>query len=212
MCFSAEVSFTAAGALAAAGIYLGTKFWGDRRFMIAITPLLFAIQQFAEGWLWVGLTSGQYPNGWTLFAQYTYLFFAYMLWPVWIALAALAAETVLKKRLWLQVILTIGCMLFAFNGAYLAYGEPIRASIVGHSISYGHAAPYLAILYAAIVTLPFFISSLPNMKIIGALVALTFAIAYIVYTYGFTSIWCFAAAITTLLLLIFLKKDSTSSR
>ncbi len=207
MCFSAEVSFTSAALLGAAGFYLGHMFWGDRRFLVAITPLLFAVQQFAEGWLWVGLTDHGYPQLWSLFAEYVYLFFAYMFWPVWVPFAGLVAERVPERKKWLKLVLGLGLLLFIFNGIFLIHSYPITASVVGNSIGYGPAATLLALIYGFVVISPFFITSISRMKFVGFLVALFFVIAFFAYTYAFTSLWCFAAALTTLLFLIALKKD-----
>lgn len=207
MCFSAEVSFTSAALLGAVGLYLGRKFWGDRCFLISITPLLFALQQFAEGWLWVGLTQHSYPDLLSLFAEYVYLFFAYMFWPVWIPFAGLVAERDSERKKWLKIVLAVGLLLFIFNGIYLIHTYPVTASVVGHSVSYGPAATLLAIIYGLVVVSPFFITSLPRMKVVGLLVAGSFIISFLVYTYAFTSIWCFVAALTTFLFLITLKRE-----
>ena len=64
----------------------------------------------------------------------------------------------------------------------------------------------LALVYGFVVVAPFFISSLKGLKIAGALIALSFLIALFAYNYAFTSLWCFVAALTTLLFLITLKR------
>lgn len=206
MCFSAEASFISAALLGAAGLYLGNKFWKDRRFLIAITPFMFAIQQAAEGFLWLGLDGGAYPTAWAFFAQYTYLFFAYLFWPIWIPSIALNAEVGSRRRKWLKFVLLVGVLVAMFNGFYLFTTFPIQAQVVHHSISYGSKGSMLAFVYGFSVVAPFFISSLKGLKIVGALIALSFLIALFAYTYAFTSIWCFVAVLTTLLFLITLKR------
>ena len=167
MCFSAEASFIAATFLGAAGLYLGYQNWNKSTFWLAITPLFFALQQFSEGWLWLGLNQGTYPDFSSLFAQYVYLFFAYLFWPVWVPSVALTAEPVKKKATWLKAILLLGFVIFLFNGIDLIKSYPILAKVVGHSIRYGQVTYWMACIYAAVVIAPFFIISIPRMKWVG---------------------------------------------
>ena len=55
MCFSAEVSFVAAASLVPAGGLAVRKAWQtDRSYVpFAILPVLFGLQQLAEGMVWV---------------------------------------------------------------------------------------------------------------------------------------------------------------
>ena len=60
MCFSAEASFAVAAVLLPAGVY-GTSIVATKRpayLPLAITPIIFSFQQFAEGLVWVGLARG----------------------------------------------------------------------------------------------------------------------------------------------------------
>jgi hypothetical protein len=57
MCFSAEASFGLSVALLSGGVYCVKNAFSKNRLLlpVAIIPLLFAIQQFSEGWVWIGL-------------------------------------------------------------------------------------------------------------------------------------------------------------
>jgi len=206
MCFSTEASFISAALLGAAGLYLGNKFWKDRRFLIAITPFMFATQQASEGFLWLSLDGGTYPTAWAFFAQYTYLFFAYLFWPIWVPYAWLKAEVGGERKKLLKFVLLLGLFVALFNGIYLFWSFPIKAHIVQHSISYGGESSMLAFVYGFVVVAPFFISSIERLKIPGGLIALSFLIALFAYNYAFTSLWCFVAALATLLFLVTLKR------
>lgn len=82
MCFSATASFAVAGALGVAGALSVYKTKKQFHLFFSAIPLLFATQQAAEGFVWLGL-NGVCPQLLTT-AMYTFLFFAFIFWPFWI--------------------------------------------------------------------------------------------------------------------------------
>ena len=82
MCFSAPASFLSGSVLIGIDIYclhhLRKK---DKKYLLfALIPLFFGIQQFIEGFIWLGINGGQHTITKTL--AYLYLFFAFSFWPV----------------------------------------------------------------------------------------------------------------------------------
>jgi len=75
MCFSATASFTAGATLSALGIATLTQIRSRRELLLGSFPLLFAIQQFFEGlvWLTIEQTSLNTINS---LLTYSFLFFA----------------------------------------------------------------------------------------------------------------------------------------
>ncbi len=55
MCFSATANFVGSGVLAAVGVVTLTKVKHRRELLFATLPTLFAIHQFIEGFVWLGL-------------------------------------------------------------------------------------------------------------------------------------------------------------
>src|SRR5580700_10894395 len=55
MCFSAAANFVGSTALAAVGVVTLTKVKHRRELLFASLPVLFAIHQFIEGFVWLGL-------------------------------------------------------------------------------------------------------------------------------------------------------------
>ena len=55
MCFSATANFVGSTALGAVGVVTLTKVKHRRELLFASLPLLFAIHQFIEGFVWLGL-------------------------------------------------------------------------------------------------------------------------------------------------------------
>src|SRR3954463_13957598 len=84
MCFSAPASFASAAVLPAAGIVSLRTARTPAQLPFAAIPLLFAVQQAAEGVFWLTL-----PEGGSPLAGYTFLVFAQVLWPTWVPLAIL---------------------------------------------------------------------------------------------------------------------------
>ena len=55
MCFSATANFVGSGVLGAVGVVTLTKVKHRRELLFAALPTLFAIHQFIEGFVWLGL-------------------------------------------------------------------------------------------------------------------------------------------------------------
>lgn len=208
MCFSPEASFTAGAVLTIAGIVLTNKFHDSKLILLALIPLFFGLQQLSEGVVWVALRNGWYPDVYSLAAQDTYLFFADMLWPVWLPLAFGIVEKVLWRKIVFGILLLLG-IAFALKIADISivYGTG-QATVINHSINYGESPSPYRIVYAIITLLPFLLTSIPKMWILGIVYLVAFTIAEISYTYAFVSIWCFVAAIITIGLFVLLYKNA----
>jgi hypothetical protein len=55
MCFSATANFVGSGFLGAVGVITLTKVKHRRELLFAALPTLFAVHQFIEGFVWLGL-------------------------------------------------------------------------------------------------------------------------------------------------------------
>src|SRR5246500_554976 len=55
MCFSATANFVGSGVLGAVGVCTFTKVKHRRELLFAALPMLFAVHQFIEGFVWLGL-------------------------------------------------------------------------------------------------------------------------------------------------------------
>lgn len=198
MCFSAQASFAAAAFLGAVGI--ATIRVGASRglLLIGMIPLLFSIQQLSEGLLWLNLTQ--------TVMQYTFLFFAFFVWPIWAPLSLAVAEKEKGRRYMIYFFLACGVILSLLN-AYFAFQTPATVQIVNHSLQYRGSIPRQEYIYPLIVILPCFISSLLHAWLFGVLLAITYAIAYYFYTETFVSVWCFFAAIISICLYKVLKDN-----
>jgi hypothetical protein len=197
MCFSTEASFTAAVVLAATGVATLKHISSRSQFFLAAIPLLFAIQQFSEGLVWLHLSHYIGSHAFFVNTQRAFLTFAFLIWPIWIPLSFLMIETIPWRRILLFINLLCGLTLSIVTLTY-AVKENISVQVIQHSLQYMGHVPNQAFLYPVIVLLPMLISSFKNAWIFGILVALGYVIADYFYTYTFASVWCFFAAIVSI--------------
>ena len=61
MCFSAAANFVGSGVLGTVGILTLTKVKHRRELLFASLPVLFALHQFIEGFVWLGLDGALSP-------------------------------------------------------------------------------------------------------------------------------------------------------
>jgi len=202
MCFSATASFAAAGVLAGSGILTLRKAMPARR-MIAGVPALFAAQQFAEGCVWLAVGNLGYEH-WVPFFSYTFLFFAFVVWPIWIPAALCYAERVRTLKSSLRFFTAWGAAVATY-GLYMLFTHPISARILDFHIKYDlgrfdtSAGALHLLLYTVAIAAPFFVSSLRYTKLFG-----TTLLGLLAFTYWFlpavlTSVWCFFAAVLSVL-------------
>ena len=90
MCFSATASFAAGGLLLGVGSLTLRRARTPRERPFAAIPLLFAIQQFIEGVIW--LTFSREAPLLNTVMTHAYSFFSHVLWPVYVPVAVLLIE------------------------------------------------------------------------------------------------------------------------
>src|SRR5688572_15982016 len=83
MCFSAEASFVASACLGAAGIVSLKVNKEPGQVLLAVIPLIFSVQQLAEGMLWLSFSHPDFLVS-RQFFTYSFLVFSLMVWPVWL--------------------------------------------------------------------------------------------------------------------------------
>jgi hypothetical protein len=204
MCFSATASFVAGVSLSTVGVATMRK--TDRRSEIpfASIPLLFGVQQLIEGMLWL---SFQYDLP-ILKVTTTYLFtlFSHVLWPVFVPLSISLLEQVLwrKRVIWLFLIMGIAVSLYNLSVivTYPVISE-VNCNIV-YALPQFHSLQVI-MLYLAATCAGCFFSSHRLIKVFGFLAVVLFLVAYWFYTVAFLSVWCFFAAILSVVIYLHCK-------
>lgn len=96
-------------------------------------------------------------------------------------------------------------------GLYLLYSivtRPLVAEVVGAHIAYSSPHFYLApvmVLYLAATCVSCFVSSHGFVRLFGVLALVSFVAAYLVHVTTLVSVWCFFAAILSLLIFCHLR-------
>jgi hypothetical protein len=184
---------------------------------MALIPVFFAAQQFAEGLVWHGLShdDASLVEG----ASVAYLFFAMAFWPFWMPLCFACSE---KRRATAWLLGTMTFVSLAWTWLYLPIfltpHESLTTKIVQHSIRYAPGAlPGYDLAppwawrsgYLMLVAVPVLISCFRKQthrsdtvaSSLGAVALLaSFALCYYLYWEVFVSLWCFLAAVLSLML------------
>lgn len=212
MCFSATASFTAGSALLAVGAFTAHRSQGRRELPLALVPLLFGVQQMSEGALWLALDRDlPTVQAW---ATYIFSFFSHAFWPIFVPFAILAVEAHRRRRQALTVFLVLGVTV----GLYLLYflvRFPVVAARRESSIVYESPHFYLAgvmVLYLLATCVSGLFSSHHCIRIFGALAFVLAIVAYQVSVQTFVSVWCFFAAVLSLLIVIHFSGSMRSKR
>ena len=91
MCFSATASFGSGAVLAVIGVVTLKITRKPSHLVFAFIPVLFAIQQISEGFVWLSLQNNEYAK-WQTIPIHIFMVFAHIVWPFWITLSAWLLE------------------------------------------------------------------------------------------------------------------------
>jgi len=209
MCFSATANFVGSTALGAVGVVTLTKVKHRRELLFASLPILFAIHQFIEGFVWLGLDGKLSPQV-THDMGAAFMLYAQGLLPFLLPLSVLLFEPDGKgrRRMLPFVAIGVGTTLYIL-WALTAY--PTQIFVKGNSIVYINDATNntaVAMLYVLATCGSLFVSKERPMVIFG-LANLTILLVVMAFKrYAFTSLWCAYAAIASVIILAYFWKSS----
>ncbi len=200
MCFSAPASFIASGGLAILG---GASLVAAKKEdkILAAIPFLFAIQQFFEGIQWLYLGSGSS----SLFAGYGFLFFAFVLWPLYVPSAVYILDK--DKRKITSIFLAIGAIV-AFYFIWLIPTQSLSIHRFPSCITYSFDFPFggwVNVLYMLAIFGPLLTSSHHIFKWYGVVIIFFAIISWLFFVVAFISVWCFFAAIVSSMFFFYIK-------
>lgn len=209
MCFSAPASFVAGTVLSAIGVATIKRVERRTELPLALIPLLFGIQQLVEGVLWLTLSRDAPVLRQTL--TYVYSVFSHVWWPIYVPFAVGMLESTPWRKRTLIAFQVAGLVV----GLYLLFiivTQPIVAEIDGghivRHIVYVSPHFYLApvmVLYLAATCVSSFISSHPFVRLFGVLALVSFIAAYLFYSRALVSVWCFFAAVLSIVIYVHLR-------
>ncbi len=204
MCFSATANFVGSGVLGAVGVVTLTKVKHRRELLFASLPLLFAIHQFIEGFVWLGLDGILSP----VVAHdmgAAFMLYAQGLLPFLLPLSVFLFEPDAKSRGRMLPFLVLGgATTLYILWALTAY--PLQLYVKGNSIVYINQATNnttVALLYVIATCGSLFCSKIRMMIVFGGANLIILLIVMAFKRYAFTSLWCAYAAVASVIILAY---------
>ena len=208
MCFSAVANFTGSGVLATIGVLTLTRVKHRRELLFASLPTLFAVHQFTEGFVWLGLDGVLSPAVTHAMAA-AFMLYAQGLLPFLLPLSVLLFEPDARSRRRMLPFLVVGCLTALYIlWALIAY--PTQTFIRANSIVYINPATnnsVVAVLYVIATCGSLLVSKVKDMVIFGLANVTILLVVMAVKRYAFTSLWCAYAAVASVIILAYFWKS-----
>jgi hypothetical protein len=209
MCFSATANFVGSGVLGAVGVVTLTKVKHRREFLFASLPTLFAIHQFTEGFVWLGLDGILSPTV-THNMGAAFMLYAQGLLPFPVPLSVMLFEPNKESRRRMLPFVVIG----GATTLYVLWGltaYPTDIYVRDNSIVYINRATnniFVAVLYVIATCGSLFFSKIRMMVVFGAANLAILLIVDAIKRYAFTSVWCAYAAVASVIILVYFWRSS----
>jgi len=208
VCFSATANFVGSGVLAAAGVVTLTRVKHRRELLFAALPTLFAIHQFIEGFVWLGL-DGILSPAVTHDMGAAFMLYAQGLLPLLLPLSVFQFEADRKSRQrMLPFVVLGGATTLYILWALTAF--PTEVYVRGNSIVYINQATNnlaVAVFYVIATCGSLFFSKIRMMVLFGAANLVILLVVMEVRRYAFTSLWCAYAAVVSVIILAYFWKS-----
>lgn len=212
MCFSAGASFAVGAGLLGPGYFAISRTESRGMLAFASTPIVFSFHQIAEGCLWLSLKNPDFAS-WYKPALYGYSFISQPLWPIWVPLIMWLMETDKRRKKILYYFLLLGGAS-SFYMLYCLVRYDISAVAEHGHIRYYRDFPHLNIMrplnFVTIAVTPF-LSTLRQTKLLAAAMMASLIMTYFFFTNYLISVWCFFAAILSLLIILVIEANKKSA-
>jgi hypothetical protein len=204
VCFSAAANFVGSGVLGTLGVITFTQVKHRRELLFAALPTLFAIHQFIEGFVWLGL-DGVLSPAVTHATAAAFMLYAQGLLPFLLPLSVLLFEPTVKCRRRMLPFLVVGTGTALYIlWALTAYS--LQVYVKNNSIVYINQATNntaVAVLYVIATCGSLFFSKIKDMIAFGAANLIILLVVMAVKRYAFTSLWCAYAAAASVIILVY---------
>lgn len=211
MCFSAEASFVAAAAVGSVGVVGLRSVREPRDLVLATLPLAFAVHQAAEGVTWRLLAaSGQ--GTCTGASVVAWVVFAWALVPVWLALGITLVERDARRARTMWALVVVGLVTMPVWLWQALSAQVYARPLAGH-LEYPLPSPdvsWLIPAYLLVALLPPLLSSHPWLRRLGLAGLGSAVVMLAVSLLAWPSLWCFAAAVASVLIVAHLRSLSPS--
>jgi hypothetical protein len=208
VCFSASANFIGSAVIGAIGVATIAEVKHRRELLFAAMPCLFALHQFTEGFVWLGL-DGRLPSMVTHDVAAAYILYAQGLLPFLLPLSVLLIEPTRARRRRMLDFSLLGAALTV----YLLWGliaYPLHVSASHHGIVYTNpitTTTVVAVLYVIATCGALFFSGFRTLVILGGLNLIGLLVVMVVRRYEFTSLWCAYAAVVSAIIYFFFRQS-----
>ncbi|MES2145248.1 MAG: DUF6629 family protein [Pseudomonadota bacterium] len=208
MCLSAGVSFAASVVLTVGGVAITRTAWQrNRRYLpLALMPVFAGIQQFSEGYVWLGMTGGNPLE--VVWGAMGFMFFTWFMWPVWIPFCVYVLEPGYSRRKpWFLALALIG-LLFGLL-LYVPHGfstDMVVVEINNQSLAY-EKSMWLDFMmprwltntiYVALIIIPPALSYYRHMRHFALTLVAVVVVDIVLLQYAYISFFCLLAGLATL--------------
>jgi hypothetical protein len=208
MIFMAVMNFTLSGAIFVVGILTLRKVSQPKEVVFASLPLLFALHQFTQGFVWLGMDGLINPRALQM-AETIFVFYAQGILQFLVPLAV----WLLEPNGWRKTFIALLMYLGAFLTAYSLWGlsiAPTEVSVVNGVLYYKNPVTdqlWLGLGYVLTTCGSLILSRSIAIQLFGWLNFAALVAIYFINPYGFTSLWClYAAAVSVLLYFYFVER------
>jgi len=206
--FMAILNFTLSGAIFVVSILTLRKVSQPKEVVFASLPLLFALHQFTQGFVWLGMDGLINPRALQI-AESLFVFYAQGILQFLVPLAVWLLEPKGIRKTLIALLMYLG----AFLTAYSLWGLSIAStevSIVNGVLYYKNPITdqlWLGIGYVLTTCGSLIFSRSIAIQLFGWLNFAALVAIYFINPYGFTSLWClYAAAVSVLLYFYFVER------
>ncbi len=202
MCFSVQADLTAGAVLVPVAVASLREVRCRRELPFALLPALFALHQFVEAFVWLGV-DGRVSAHVQSVAALAYLIFALPVLPVLMPVAVLLLEPH-GARLRVVPFVAVGAVV----GCYLMYAlltAPVSVVEHRHALGYTTGVRHgdlWAVLYVVAVVGPALMSGYRSIVLFGVLNLVGLIIVALLLVEAFDSVWCIYAALLSGLVLV----------
>lgn len=217
MCFCEPVSYAAGGILLVGGVFAGWKAFriNKRYFPVSQMPTLAGFQQFAEAHVWMGMNNADPSMIW--WAAMTFIFFSWLIWPVWIPFSIYFLEPPASRRkmpllAFATAGLVFGLVLFV---PHVFHPDWVNVRINRQSLAYEDTMflDYLIprwqtyTIYIFLLVVPAMISTYLHIRLFGLTLIAVLVVVYAFLAYAYISLFCFLAGLATLHLIYIILRN-----
>jgi|SRR5580692_10075494 hypothetical protein len=209
MCFSAAANFVGSGVLGAIGVVTLTKVKHRRELLFAALPTFFAIHQFIEGFVWLGL-DGMLSPAVTHDMGAAFMLYAQGLLPFLLPLSVFLFESDKPSRKRMIPFLVLGTLTTLYI-LWALTAFPTQVYVKQNTIVYINQATNntaVAIFYVIATCGSLFFSKVRAMVMFGAANLIILLAVMALKRYAFTSLWCAYAAIASVIILAYFWRTS----